>query len=77
MHVTRIADRRDRNPSGGRIGTVIEDPNIDFAKLAQSYGVYAEGPITAPSALAPAIARALKVVKSGHPALIDVVAQGR
>jgi hypothetical protein len=39
--------------------------------------VYAEGPITSPAQLAPAIARAVKVVKSGHPALIDVVTQGR
>jgi thiamine pyrophosphate-dependent acetolactate synthase large subunit-like protein len=77
MHVTRMADRRDRNPAGGRIGTTIDDPAIDYAKLASAHGVYAEGPITAPSALAPAIARAIKVVKSGHPALIDVVSQGR
>jgi thiamine pyrophosphate-dependent acetolactate synthase large subunit-like protein len=77
MHVTRIADRRDRNPRGGLVGTVIDDPAIDFAKMANAYGVYAEGPITSPAQLAPAIARAVKVVKSGHPALIDVVTQGR
>lgn len=77
MHVTRIADRRDRNPAGGLIGTTIDDPAIDYAKLAQAQGVYAEGPIEHPSQLAPAIARAIKVVKSGHPALLDVHTQGR
>ncbi len=50
---------------------------MDYAKLAQSFGVYAEGPITEPSELAPAIKRALAVVKSGHPALLDVVTQPR
>jgi acetolactate synthase-1/2/3 large subunit len=77
MHVTRIADRRDRNPANGRVGTVIDDPAIDYAKMAESYGLYAEGPIVTPQDLAPALARAIKVVKSGRPALIDVVSQGR
>jgi acetolactate synthase I/II/III large subunit len=59
------------------IGTTIENPNIDFAKLAQSMGVFAEGPITNPSAVAPALSKALAVVKRGEPALVDVVCQGR
>ena len=60
-----------------RIGTTIENPNIDFAKLAQSMGVFAEGPITNPSAVGPALSKALAVVKRGEPALVDVVCQGR
>jgi acetolactate synthase-1/2/3 large subunit len=77
MHVTRVADRRDRNPAGASIGTTMDDPAIDYAKVAQGFGVYAEGPITDPSRLAAAIARALKIVKAGQPALLDVVTQGR
>ena len=77
MHVQRIADRRERHPERAHIGTTIDDPAIDFAKVAQGYGVYAEGPVTDPAALAPALARALKVVRSGRPALVDVVSQGR
>ncbi len=77
MHVTRIADRRDRNPAGAFIGTVMDDPAIDYAKIAQGYGVYAEEPITDPTRLGPALARAIKIVKSGKPALLDVVTQGR
>ena len=77
MHVQRIADRRERQPEHARVGTLITDPNIDYAKMAQSYGVYADTPVTQPNQLGPAIARALKVVKSGMPALVDVVAQGR
>jgi thiamine pyrophosphate-dependent acetolactate synthase large subunit-like protein len=77
MHLQRIANRRERQPLHAKTGTVITDPNIDYAKMAQSMGVYGEGPITQPDQLAPAIARALKVVKSGKPAVIDIVSQPR
>jgi thiamine pyrophosphate-dependent acetolactate synthase large subunit-like protein len=77
MHVQRIADRRQRGLDRAHIGTVITDPYVDFARIAQGFGVYAEGPIENPSDLEPALARALKIVKSGKPALVDVVAQGR
>jgi benzoylformate decarboxylase/acetolactate synthase-1/2/3 large subunit len=40
-------------------------------------GVYAEGPISDPRELAPAIARAIQVVKRGEPALLDVLTQPR
>jgi hypothetical protein len=40
-------------------------------------GVYAEGPITNPRDLAPALTRALAVVRRGEPALVDVVTQPR
>jgi thiamine pyrophosphate-dependent acetolactate synthase large subunit-like protein len=77
MHVQRIANRRDRDVSRSAIGTVVTDPNVDFAMLAKSYGVYGEGPIENPDQLGPALARAIKVVQSGHPALLDVVTQPR
>jgi acetolactate synthase I/II/III large subunit len=77
MHVQRMANRHNRGIDRAGIGTTFEDPVMDYAKLAQSFGVYAEGPITEPSELAPAIKRALLVVKSGHPALLDVVTQPR
>ena len=53
------------------------DPNIDYAKLAQSMGWYAEGPITNPNDLGPAVGRAIAVVKRGEPALLDTVTQPR
>jgi hypothetical protein len=40
-------------------------------------GVWAEGPIEDPSEVAPALSRAVEVVKSGYPALVDVVSQPR
>ena len=77
MHVQRMADRHNRGITRASIGTTIEDPNIDYAKVAQGLGVYAEGPITNPADLGPALRRAVAVVKRGEPALIDVVTEPR
>jgi acetolactate synthase I/II/III large subunit len=77
MHVQRMADRRERQPEHAKVGTLIGNPDIDYSKLAQSLGVYADVAVTHPDQLGPALARALKVVKSGMPALVDVVAQPR
>jgi len=77
MHLQRMANRRNRGVERAPIGTVLTDPEIDFAKMAQSMGVWAEGPISNPKLLRSALARALKVVQSGRPALLDVVTQPR
>ena len=77
MHVQRMADRHNRGIDRAGIGTTFTDPNMDFAKLAQSMGVYAEGPIENPRELAPALKRAIAVVKRGEPALLDVITQPR
>jgi thiamine pyrophosphate-dependent acetolactate synthase large subunit-like protein len=77
MHLQRMANRHNRGITRAHIGTTIDDPNVDFAKIAQGMGVHAQGPITNPNDLAPAIARALDVVKRGEPSLIDVVTQPR
>jgi acetolactate synthase-1/2/3 large subunit len=77
MQVQRMANRHNRGIDRTRIGTAIDDPYIDFSKLAQSMGLYAEGPITNPNDLGPAIRRAIAVVKRGEPALLDVVTQPR
>ena len=45
--------------------------------MAETYGLYGEGPITDPNDLAPAFKRGLERVKKGEPALIDVVTQPR
>ena len=77
MHVERMALRHNRAVTRATIGTTLQDPNIDFAKVAQGMGVYAEGPITDPKNLGPAIRRALEVVKRGEPALLDVITEPR
>jgi benzoylformate decarboxylase/acetolactate synthase-1/2/3 large subunit len=77
MHLQKMASVHNRRMDTAAIGTTIENPNIDFAKLAQSMGVWAEGPIADPNAIAPALARALAAVKRGEPALVDIISQGR
>jgi thiamine pyrophosphate-dependent acetolactate synthase large subunit-like protein len=77
MHLQRMANRHQRGITRAHIGTTIDNPNVDFAKLAQGLGVYAEGPIANARDLGPALQRALAVVKKGEPALVDVVTQPR
>jgi thiamine pyrophosphate-dependent acetolactate synthase large subunit-like protein len=77
MHLQRMAGRHNRGITRAHIGTTIDNPNIDYAKIAQGMGVHAQGPITDPNELGPAIKRALEVVKRGEPSLIDVVTQPR
>jgi len=72
-----MACRHNRGIDRAHIGTTLQYPNIDFAKVAQGMGVYAEGPITDPKDLGPAIRRAVDVVKRGEPALLDTVTQPR
>ena len=77
MHLQRMANRHERGITRAHIGTTIDNPNVDFAKIAQGMGVYAEGPIADARDLGPALQRALAVVKKGEPALVDVVTQPR
>jgi thiamine pyrophosphate-dependent acetolactate synthase large subunit-like protein len=79
MQLQRVANQHNRGVDIDKckIGTAIENPNIDYAKLAQSMGVQAEGPISDPKDLAAAIRRGIQVIKRGDPYLIDVVTQPR
>jgi acetolactate synthase-1/2/3 large subunit len=77
MHLQRMAAVHGRRPDRALIGNEIDNPAIDYAKLAQAHGVWAEGPINDPKLLNAALRRALAVVKSGRPALLDVICQAR
>ena len=77
MHVQRMANRHNRGIDRAGIGTTLEDPNVDYSKIAQGLGVRAEGPITDPKDLGPALKRAVEIVRRGEPALVDVVTQPR
>ncbi len=77
MHIQRMAARRSRGIDRAHIGTAIDSPFIDYAMLAKSMGMWAEGPISDPKDLGPALRRALAVVKRGEPVLLDVVTQPR
>jgi thiamine pyrophosphate-dependent acetolactate synthase large subunit-like protein len=81
MHVQRLANRRNRVAALGQdrspIGTSIENPDIDYASMAKSMGVWAAGPVKDPAELGPTLKRAVEVVKAGEPALVDVWTQPR
>jgi thiamine pyrophosphate-dependent acetolactate synthase large subunit-like protein len=77
MFIQQMSSRRNRGGDRAHIGTTIKDPNIDYAKMAQAYGMYGEGPISNPKDVGPAITRALERVKKGEPALLDVITQPR
>jgi acetolactate synthase-1/2/3 large subunit len=77
MYLAAMAARLGRGIENSEVGITITDPNVDYAAVARGFGVHGEGPITDPKDLAPALKRAIAVVKSGHPALIDVVTDPR
>jgi thiamine pyrophosphate-dependent acetolactate synthase large subunit-like protein len=76
-HQERVAEARGRPVENKTIGIRIEDPNVDFGAMARTYGCWGAGPITEPKDLVKTLREAVKVVKEGKPALIDVVCQMR
>ncbi len=77
MYLQQQGAARNRGAERAPIGTTITDPNIDYATMARAYGMFAEGPIENPGDLGPALRRSVERIKSGEPALIDVVSQPR
>ncbi len=77
MHLQRMSCRHNRDLTTAEVGNVLTGPNIDYAKVAQGMGWYAEGPITDPKEVGPALRRAIAVVERGEPALLDTVVQPR
>jgi thiamine pyrophosphate-dependent acetolactate synthase large subunit-like protein len=73
----RHAVRCGRDPDCPAIGLTIDEPCIDYAEMARSLGLYAEGPIADPGELSEALRRGIARVKQGEPVLIDVLTQPR
>jgi acetolactate synthase-1/2/3 large subunit len=76
-HQIRMARLRGTDIEKAHIGMDLFGPEPDFGMLARSMGVWGEGPIEDPKDVRGALERALKVVKSGKPALIDTVTTHR
>jgi thiamine pyrophosphate-dependent acetolactate synthase large subunit-like protein len=77
-HGIEVAKFRNRPVENAPIGTHVDDPAVDFAKMAQSFGVNAEGAVRNPADLRPALERGLKFVKEKQlPYLVDVIAEPR
>lgn len=77
-HQLEMAKVRGTPVERARVGIALDEPATDFAALARSFGWYAEGPITDPSAVEAAVRRAADVVLGeGRPALVDVICEYR
>jgi len=77
MYLQYMAGVRGRGTDRAHIGTTFRDPYINYAKLAEGYGVRSEGPISDPNDLGAALARGVAAVSNGEPYLIDVLTQPR
>ena len=77
-HAEHLAIRRNRPIENKAIGFRIEPPPVDFTRIAQGFGIYAQGPVEEPNEVKHALERAVKVIKENHvPALVDVITQSR
>lgn len=77
-HQERLARQRSTPIERAYIGMEIDRPAPDFAALARSFSWYGEGPIDDPGKVSAAVDRAAEhVLRTGTPALVDVVCQRR
>ncbi|MBX9738615.1 MAG: hypothetical protein K2X62_01000 [Beijerinckiaceae bacterium] len=76
-HQIRMARLRGTDLEKAHIGMDLFGPEPDFGALARSMGVWGEGPIEDPKDVRGALDRALAVVKSGKPALVDTITRHR
>jgi acetolactate synthase I/II/III large subunit len=77
-HQERLARQRSTPIERAYIGMEIDRPAPDFAALARSFSWYAEGPIDDPGKVNAAVRRAADhVLRTGTPALVDVVCRRR
>lgn len=75
-HQRSIAIQRNRSVENRVIGIRLEDPNVDFAKMAESYGLVGFGPVDSAEAFEHSFRDGLKVVMEDHrPCVIDSLVQ--
>ncbi|HEX5418479.1 MAG TPA: thiamine pyrophosphate-binding protein, partial [Gammaproteobacteria bacterium] len=68
---------RGRGVDRAETGTTLREPFIDYAKMAEAYGMAGEGPISDPTKLSAALQRGVASVKRGEPYMIDLITQPR
>ncbi len=76
-HQERMARWRQRPIENKGIGIRIEEPAPDLTAIARALHVDGFGPITEPDQLGPTLDKAIEIVESGKPAVVDVITQPR
>jgi acetolactate synthase-1/2/3 large subunit len=76
-HQERMARWRQRPIENKGIGIRIEEPAPDLAAIARALHVAGFGPITEPDQLGSTLDKAIEIVESGRPAVVDVITQPR
>jgi len=76
-HQERMARARQRPVENKGIGIRIEEPAPDLASIARALHVEGFGPIADPDQLGPTLDKAIAIVESGKPAVVDVITQPR
>lgn len=71
-HQHRVARTRGRPVENRWVGQRMDEPPVDFARLASGMGVEGFGPVAAADGLAGVFGQALAAVEEGRPALVDV-----
>lgn len=72
VHQDRVARTRGRPTSNAHVGMRIHDPDPDLAGLARDLGLTGYGPVREPDELASALADAVRTVRDGGRAVVDV-----
>jgi thiamine pyrophosphate-dependent acetolactate synthase large subunit-like protein len=75
-HAAEVGAARNRPADLRHVATALNDPPVDLAAMARSFGVHAHGPVTEVDALRAALADAVATVRAGRPALVDVITPG-
>ncbi|HEY7133148.1 MAG TPA: thiamine pyrophosphate-binding protein, partial [Candidatus Limnocylindrales bacterium] len=71
-HQRAIAKNRERPAERVGLGIAIDEPAVDHATLARSFGIASLGPIEDFADLGTALARAVAQVQAGEPVVVDV-----
>ncbi|MDO8185999.1 thiamine pyrophosphate-binding protein [Conexibacter sp. JD483] len=75
-HAQKIGRLRGHGDGSRYAGAGLADPPVDLAAMARSFGLWAAGPVSDPETLATTLQEAVAVVRSGRPALVDVLTPG-
>jgi acetolactate synthase I/II/III large subunit len=76
-HQELIAKFRGRPPENKTVAMRMQDPAVDFATIARTFGLHGEGPVKDAKDLQPTFKRAIEAVKEGQMAIVDVWTETR